>query len=72
MLVDRTDAVRITMTDVSEGMCFSILVHPEDVGKLIGKQGRTARALRIIISGIGMKLKRRFSIDIEERERDSI
>jgi predicted RNA-binding protein YlqC (UPF0109 family) len=67
-LVDRTDAIRITTTQSLEGMCFSILVHKEDVGKLIGRQGHTARSLRTIISGVGMKSQRRYEIDIVESD----
>ena len=47
-------------------MCFSILAHSEDTGKLIGKQGRTAKSLRTILSAIGMKLHRRYTVILEE------
>jgi len=40
---------------------------PEDLGKVIGKQGRTARAIRIILGAAGMKLKRRFNLEIIEK-----
>lgn len=66
LLIDHNDVVQITTTQVTEGACFSINVDPEDVGKLIGKQGRTARSLRTIISAIGMKLQRRYALDIVE------
>ena len=65
-LVDRTEAVRITQTPQPEGVSFSVVVDSEDTGKLIGKQGRTARSLRIILSAIGMKVRRRYSLDIVE------
>lgn len=51
-------------TPEPEGVCFSIAVHSEDMGKVIGKQGRTARALRIILSAVGMKMRRRDTVDI--------
>jgi predicted RNA-binding protein YlqC (UPF0109 family) len=41
-------------------------VHSDDVGKLIGKQGRTAKFLRTIFSAVGMKARRRYSLDIVE------
>jgi predicted RNA-binding protein YlqC (UPF0109 family) len=63
-LVDRAEAVRITPTPQPEGMCFTIKVQREDIGKIIGKQGRTARALRIILWAVGMKMRRRYSLDI--------
>jgi predicted RNA-binding protein YlqC (UPF0109 family) len=65
-LVDQTAEVRITPTPQSEGVSFSIAVHPEDTGKLIGKQGRTARSLRTILSAVGMKARRRYSLDLVE------
>jgi len=63
-LVDRAEAVRIMPTPQQEGVCFCISVHSEDVGKVIGKQGRTAQSLRVIISAVGMKMSRRYSLDI--------
>lgn len=63
-LVDKGEEVRITPIPEHEGTCFSALVNAQDVGKLIGKQGRTARSLRVILSAIGMKMRRRYSLDI--------
>ena len=63
-LVDRAEAVRIMPTPQPEGTCFAIMVHHEDIGKVIGKQGRTARALRVILWAVGMKMRRRYSLDI--------
>jgi uncharacterized protein len=65
-LVDQTAEVRITPTPQSEGVCFRIAVHSDDVGKLVGKQGRTAKSLRTILSAVGMKARRRYSLDIVE------
>ncbi|MDP9051471.1 MAG: KH domain-containing protein [Acidobacteriota bacterium] len=45
---------------------FSIDVHPDDVGKIIGRQGRNAKSLRIILSAIGKKRHRRYAIDVRE------
>lgn len=67
VLVDQTAEIRITSTPQSEGLCFQIAVHSEDVGKLIGKQGRTARSLRTIFSAVGMKARRRYALDIVQR-----
>jgi predicted RNA-binding protein YlqC (UPF0109 family) len=63
-LVDQPEIVRIIPTPAPEGVCFSITVHSTDMGKLIGKQGRTARSLRVILSVIGAKMRRRYSLDI--------
>ena len=53
-------------TPQSEGVCFRVAVHSDDVGKLIGKQGRTAKSLRTIFSAVGMKARRHYSLDIVE------
>ena len=65
-LVDQTAEVRIMPTPQSEGVCFRVAVHSDDVGKLIGKQGRTAKSLRTIFSAVGMKARRHYSLDIVE------
>ena len=41
-------------------------VAPEDIGKVIGKQGRTARSIRTLLLAVGTKLNRRFSLEIVE------
>jgi predicted RNA-binding protein YlqC (UPF0109 family) len=46
-------------------------VAQSDVGKVIGKQGRTARSIRTVLSAASMKLKRRYSLDIVEESRAS-
>jgi predicted RNA-binding protein YlqC (UPF0109 family) len=43
---------------------FELRVHPSDLGKVIGRQGRTARAIRTILSAVGMKLRKRFTLEI--------
>jgi len=63
-IVDHPDNVRVEPISNQEGTVFLTQVHVGDMGKLIGKEGKTARALRIIVAAAGMKLKRRFDIDI--------
>jgi predicted RNA-binding protein YlqC (UPF0109 family) len=41
-------------------------VHASDVGKVIGRQGHTAKAIRTILSAVGMKLRKRFTLGILE------
>jgi uncharacterized protein len=41
-------------------------VHPEDLGKVIGRQGRTAKAIRTLLSASGMKLRKRYTLEIHE------
>ncbi len=52
-----------------EGTVLRLRVAAGDVGKVIGKQGRTARSLRTVLSAASMKLKHRFSLDIVEEEK---
>ena len=70
-MVDRPEFVVIKTQAAEEGASFSIDVHPEDVGKIIGKQGRNAKSLRIVLSAIGKKLHRRYAIDIDDEPTES-
>jgi hypothetical protein len=45
---------------------LELKVAPSDLGKVIGKQGRTARSIRTILGAAGMKLSRRFTLEILE------
>jgi hypothetical protein len=63
-MVDQTEAVLILPVTQPEGVSFSIKVDRQDIGKVIGKQGRNAQSLRIIISAVGMKMRRRYTLDI--------
>ena len=65
-LVDDQDAVRVEVLPESGGVVLRLQVSAQDLGKVIGKQGRTARSLRTILSAASMKLKQRFSLDIVE------
>jgi hypothetical protein len=65
-LVDQTEAVRVDAIEEQGGTLYRVTVAPCDVGKLIGKQGRTARAMRTILAGAGMKLNQRHRLDIVE------
>jgi predicted RNA-binding protein YlqC (UPF0109 family) len=65
-LVDETDAVLVEVMAATESTVLRLHVSPNDIGKVIGKQGRTARSLRTILSAASMKLHHRFSLDIVE------
>jgi predicted RNA-binding protein YlqC (UPF0109 family) len=65
-LVDRPEFVVIKTQVTEDGATFTVRAHPDDTGKLIGKQGRNAQSLRIIVSGAGRKLRRRYVIAIHE------
>ena len=65
-LVDEPDVVRLDALNESGSVVLRLQVAPSDLGKVIGKQGRTARSLRTILGAASMKLKHRFSLDIVE------
>ena len=66
-LVDQPEKVQVTSADSEQGTNFQVTVAPTDVGKVIGKDGRTARSLRSLLSAFGMKSKARYSLDIVSR-----
>jgi predicted RNA-binding protein YlqC (UPF0109 family) len=68
-LVDDADSVRVEALTEQEATVLRLHVSPTDIGKVIGKQGRTARSLRTILGAASMKLQRRFSLDIVEADR---
>jgi predicted RNA-binding protein YlqC (UPF0109 family) len=69
-LVDQPDGVSVEMIEDHEATILQVRVAPQDIGKVIGKQGRTARSLRTILGAASMKLRHRFSLDIIEDEED--
>lgn len=66
-LVDQPEKVVVSVLDGEQTTILELKVAPEDLGKVIGKQGRTARAIRIILGAAGMKLKRRYNLEIIEK-----
>jgi uncharacterized protein len=63
-LVDYPDAVRVEAVTTHGVTTLNVRVAPADTGKIIGKQGRTARSIRILVSGAGMKLCHRYALNI--------
>ena len=66
-LVDNPDKVQVSQLEGEQTSILELKVDPDDLGKVIGKQGRTARAIRVILGAAGMKLKRRFNLEIIEK-----
>ena len=66
-LVDNPDKVQVSQLDGEQSSIIELNVAQEDVGKVIGKQGRNAQAIRVILGAAGMKLKRRFNLEIIEK-----
>lgn len=65
-LVDESDQVDIREVDRNGSTLLEVRVAPNDVGKIIGKQGRTIRALRSIARIAGAKKNRRYQLEIVE------
>ncbi len=65
-LVDNPDQVSVTEVDGSQTSVLELKVAKEDLGKIIGKQGRTARAMRTVLSAASAKLKKRTVLEIVE------
>jgi predicted RNA-binding protein YlqC (UPF0109 family) len=65
-LVDKPEQVSVEMIDDQGSTVIRLRVAHDDIGKVIGKQGRTARSLRTILGAASMKLHHRFALDILE------
>jgi predicted RNA-binding protein YlqC (UPF0109 family) len=65
-LVDEPDQVRVTATEDGQETVLELKVAESDVGKVIGKHGRTARAMRSLIGAAGVKLGKQFALEILE------
>jgi len=65
-LVDDQSAVDVREIDRGGLTLIEIRVAPDDMGKVIGKQGRTVRALRSLVTAAGVKRKRRLALEIIE------
>ncbi len=65
-LVDQPEEVSVEMIEDHDATVIRLRVAHQDVGKVIGKQGRTARSLRTILGAASMKLHHRFALDILE------
>ena len=65
-LVDAPDEVKVHEVEGEQVTVLELRVAPTDVGKIIGKQGRTARSIRTLLGAAGMKLNRRFTLEILE------
>ena len=65
-LVDEPNSVAVEMVLDRDATVIRLRVAHQDIGKVIGKQGRTARSLRTILGAASMKLHHRFSLDILE------
>ena len=65
-LVDHPEAVEVRAVEGANVTVFELRTHPQDLGKVIGREGRLAKAIRTLLGAIGMKLHRRFTLKIVE------
>ncbi len=65
-LVDKPDEVEVSEVEGNQTSVLELKVAKEDLGKVIGKQGRTARAMRTILSAASAKVKKRTVLEIVE------
>ncbi len=65
-LVDVPDEVVVREVEGEQVTLLELRVAPSDLGKVIGKQGRTARSIRTLLGAAGMKLNRKFNLEILE------
>lgn len=63
-LVDHPDDVRVGVKEDDRSTIFELSVHPDDVGKVIGKQGRIAKAMRTVVTSASVKSSKRVIVDI--------
>jgi len=67
-LVDNPDEVKISRTVDEMGVLLTLVVHRDDMGKIIGRSGNTAKAVRTLLRVVGMKYNARVNLKIEEPE----
>lgn len=63
-IVSQPDAVEITRSDDEDAIRLGVRVDPEDVGKIIGKQGRTINAIRAVLRAAGAKQQETIYLDL--------
>jgi predicted RNA-binding protein YlqC (UPF0109 family) len=65
-LVDNPDQVRVRAIEGEQVTVLELRVHPSDLGRVIGRQGRNADSIRTILAAAGMKLQKRVTVEILE------
>jgi len=63
-LVDNPDQVQVRLIEGEQVIVFELRVHPSDLGKVIGRQGRTVQSIRANLGAAGMKLRKRITLEI--------
>ncbi|WP_054957804.1 KH domain-containing protein [Paenibacillus dakarensis] len=63
-LVDHPEDVTVKTVEKEHLIVYELYVHPDDVGKVIGKQGRIAKSLRTVVTSAAVKMDKRVTVDI--------
>ncbi|WP_047151624.1 KH domain-containing protein [Aneurinibacillus tyrosinisolvens] len=63
-LVDHPESVSVQEIGQESSTVYRLSVHPDDMGKVIGKQGRIAKSLRTVVNAMALKQNRRVTIEI--------
>jgi predicted RNA-binding protein YlqC (UPF0109 family) len=63
-LVDHPEDVRVNVVEETNSTIYELSVHSTDIGKVIGKQGRIAKALRTVVTSASVKENKRVSVEI--------
>jgi predicted RNA-binding protein YlqC (UPF0109 family) len=69
-LVDAPAEVQVREVEDADATVLELRVAQTDLGKVIGKQGRTAKSIRTILGAASMKLKKRYTLEIIEEDED--
>jgi predicted RNA-binding protein YlqC (UPF0109 family) len=69
-LVDAPEQVQVTPVEDGDATVLELRVAPTDLGKVIGRQGRTAKSIRTILGAASMKFKKRYMLEIIEDEEE--
>lgn len=64
-LVEHPDAVQVSLTNDENAVTCHVVVHAEDVGRIIGRQGRIAKAIRNVVSAAAYRQGKRVFVDIQ-------
>jgi predicted RNA-binding protein YlqC (UPF0109 family) len=71
-LVDKPDAVDVQLIESEQGIQVEVRVAPEDIAKVVGRQGRTIQSLRTITLSVGARLGRRVRLELVQEEKQAL
>jgi uncharacterized protein len=71
-LIDKPEEMKLLSSFENSKVVIKLRVHSTDIGKVIGKKGRTARSIRVLLCAMSMKYKQKFELDIvQEKNNES-